>query len=71
MSSNKSRKSFGIRCNACGTVAESWHAKFRQEAPPGAAIGQTSCKCGRTVVDASEVPGKGRLMVRKPKDGLQ
>jgi hypothetical protein len=67
MSSNSNRKSFGIRCSLCGTVAESWHAKFRQHAPPGATIGMASCKCGSTVADASEVPGKGRLIVGKPK----
>jgi len=67
MSSNRSRKSFGIRCNLCGKVAESLHPKFRQHVQPGATIGMASCECGRTVVDASEVPGKGRLIVRKPK----
>lgn len=69
MSSYRPRKSFGIRCSVCGFVAESWHPKFRQHLPPGATIGMASCECGRTVVDASEVPGKGRLIVRNIKAG--
>lgn len=68
---NNQRKSFGIRCQYCGTVAESWHRRFRSQAPAGATIGTARCQCGRTVVDASEVPGKGRLSVRKTKDNKQ
>ena len=71
MSTNRSQKPFSIRCSFCGTIAESWHAKFRHQAPSGATIGMASCKCGKTLVDASEVPDMGRLMVCKPKDGLQ
>lgn len=65
---NKQRKSFGIRCRYCGTVAESWHRRFRQQAPPGATIGVASCACGKTTVDSSETPGKGRVSVKKSKE---
>lgn len=55
---------FRVRCEVCGTVAESWseHAP----APRGAPVGSAHCTCGTVTIDALGPYGKGRVVSHDP-----
>jgi hypothetical protein len=68
MESSPGPRFFGTHCKFCGTVAESWHEKFREQAPDSATIGMAYCECGRTGADSSDRPGMGRISIHESED---
>ena len=52
---------FRIKCQLCGTLAESWHASL--PIPPGKTAGRGFCECGALAVDSLGHPNKGRVSV--------
>lgn len=62
---------FSVRCEFCGTVAESWHWSDGDHVPEGATVGMAYCACGNTGADSLGVPDKGRFVLKTQGDHHQ
>lgn len=69
MDEKRQPQAFSVRCKSCDTVAESWHEKFRIQAPDEATFGMAYCLCGKTGADSSDRPGIGRISGRRSEHG--
>lgn len=59
---------FQIRCQLCGTLAESWHASLPM--PSNKTAGRGFCSCGALAVDSlgdPAEPNKGRVINMNPR----
>lgn len=57
-----------IRCQLCGTLAESWHSSLPM--PSNKTAGRGFCECGALAVDSLGIPdqpNKGRILVKDPR----
>lgn len=56
---------FQLKCQLCGTLAESWHASLPM--PPGRTAGRGYCECGALAVDSLGNPNRpdvGRVLAK-------
>jgi len=63
MAKSKFSEPFRVKCERCGTIAESYH--HTDKAPKGTTIGMGSCECGYTFCDSLGFDGRGRVSLRE------
>ena len=63
MAKKVKQKPFRMKCQLCGTVAESWH--YTANAPKGASKGMASCECGNITVDSMGYKDLGRVFEKQ------